>query len=638
MALRLPFLLAALLLAGCTQTVARQCRSHTARIRVNLGVDADAIDFAVTLGGAPQKHVTIDHPSGAPTIEVQFASYPEGQTLTLFVAATKNGVEVARIDGYTAPLQPGCSFIELALEGSDLGAGVDAGKTNGAACAPGDVCTSGHCVDGYCCDDVCTDPCEACDVDNNHGSCTPVTGTPHGARACAGDQTGPCAGSCDGTDATQCQYPTAACSAPSCTGGIATLAKLCSGGSCPSAAPQTQKCTLNCLGNVCLGVQQVAAGYSFACALLTDGTVRCFGDNTTGQIGQGAATDATAKFLTPQQVPGLANVQMLAATSSAICALGADHTIQCWGSNTSGELGRGGSPDLTLTKHSTPAAVVGINDATFIGGASGGHFCAVVTGGALKCWGNGASYQLGQGVSTTSSTPVSVCAPGSTALPCTTASGASYVAGGDNFTCAIFPFAANAVACWGDNSFAQVGRTATPTPSPFPVLMMPSFSATQLAAGNAMGCAASGGQAKCWGSNTADRLGAATMQIKVVPPLSVCTAADCSTTLMNVQKVTTYDESCCALAGGAVKCWGSNTGGQLGDGTTATAKASQGYAATTAISSGVVDITAGGQSHYAIVSDRADRYLLGWGTDGNGELGNDAVDGGTTTVPIAPRW
>jgi alpha-tubulin suppressor-like RCC1 family protein len=369
----------------------------------------------------------------------------------------------------------------------------------------------------------------------------------------------------------------------------------------------------------------MAAGYYFTCAVLTDKKVRCWGNNESGQVGQPASTPV---FKTPIEVPSLSNVEMLAATFGSACALLADGTAKCWGANSSAE--RGVTADGLA--HPDPATVAGIEGATFIAGSSGGSFCAIVAGGAIKCWGGNASGELGNGTkSPNEATPVAVCAPGSTSVPCAAASGASFVAGGDNHRCAIF--AGGQVACWGNNGAGQLGR---PSAELFPA-NVPGLTATYLTAGNQLTCAAvTGGGAKCWGANFSGRLGNGTDAVASSTPASVCTKADCSTLLSGVTAVTTYDESSCALAGGAVKCWGINSNGQLGDGN---ASASQSYAATTAVASGAVAVASGGGANFAIVVDRANRDIRCWGSEGYNQCGD-----GTTTppggrkTPIAPKW
>ena len=123
---------------------------------------------------------------------------------------------------------------------------------NGFPCASDVECTSGHCVGSICCDSVCPGQCEACDVADHRGTCSPVTGPPRGAKeSCAG--TGACQGQCDGTNRTECAMPGASafCAPAFCAFGSATPEAHCDGqGAC--GEPTAVSCgEFGCNGTRC---------------------------------------------------------------------------------------------------------------------------------------------------------------------------------------------------------------------------------------------------------------------------------------------------------------------------------------------------------------------------------------------------
>ena len=146
----------------------------------------------------------------------------------------------------------------------------------------------------------------------------------------------------------------------------------------------------------------VACGVCHTCASLTNGTVMCWGNNSQKQLGldNGLINVPTA----PTAVPDISDVTSVAANSYHTCALLTDGTIKCWGYNANGQIGVGSSENSI----STPTAVSGITTATSLGvGMS--HTCAVLLSGGVLCWGKNDNGQLGDGTTTNrlTSTPVS---------------------------------------------------------------------------------------------------------------------------------------------------------------------------------------------------------------------------------------
>ncbi len=238
------------------------------------------------------------------------------------------------------------------------------------------------------------------------------------------------------------------------------------------------------------GVIALTAGNDFACALISGGTIKCWGDNGFGSLGDGTGLNKS----TPTTVSGITTATKVVAATGRYhaCALLADGTVKCWGYSDSANYGVGNG---YTTSQLSPVTISGISGATDI--ATGGyHNCALISGGTIKCWGQGAYGQLGNGSYTTQTTPVQVSG-------ITTATA---VVSGTNHSCAIL--ADTTVKCWGfGQTYGALGNGAT-VDSATPVTVTGLSGVTALAAGNSNTCAIlSGGSVSCWGSNNYGLLG-----------------------------------------------------------------------------------------------------------------------------------
>ena len=148
------------------------------------------------------------------------------------------------------------------------------------------------------------------------------------------------------------------------------------------------------------GVQAIAAGWYHTCALTTGGGVKCWGRNNYGQLGDGTTT----RRWTPVDVVGLASgVQAIAAGWYHTCALTTGGGVECWGDNYSGQLGDGATTDRW-----TPVDVVGLASGVQAIAAGRYHTCALTSNGRAKCWGWDEEGQLGISTATYRATPVDV--------------------------------------------------------------------------------------------------------------------------------------------------------------------------------------------------------------------------------------
>jgi alpha-tubulin suppressor-like RCC1 family protein len=147
------------------------------------------------------------------------------------------------------------------------------------------------------------------------------------------------------------------------------------------------------------GTTQMSLGILHSCARRADGAALCWGRNNVGQAGTGAASENDAP---PAPVVGLGPVAQVAVGWSSSCALLLDGTVRCWGSNPRGELGNGTKENQLL-----PVPVTGL--ASVAGLVLGeGHGCAWHEDGTVSCWGANGSGQLGDGTNQERLGPVRV--------------------------------------------------------------------------------------------------------------------------------------------------------------------------------------------------------------------------------------
>jgi alpha-tubulin suppressor-like RCC1 family protein len=246
----------------------------------------------------------------------------------------------------------------------------------------------------------------------------------------------------------------------------------------------------------------IAAGVSHTCALLTDGSVDCWGSDFWGELGDGNSGHGsfTQNTGTPVNVSSINSATAITAGESDTCALLAGGSIDCWGSNGSGELGDG-----TTEESTTPVAVRGITNAIAVAAGYGGHTCALLAGGTVDCWGSNPSGELGDGTTESSSTPVVV----------SVITNATAITVGQYDTCALL--ASGGVDCWGGNIWGQLGD-GTRQESVTPVAVSGINNATAIAAGYAHTCALlAGGSVDCWGANGSGELGDGTTEESDVP-------------------------------------------------------------------------------------------------------------------------
>jgi alpha-tubulin suppressor-like RCC1 family protein len=348
----------------------------------------------------------------------------------------------------------------------------------------------------------------------------------------------------------------------------------------------------------------LAAGFYHTCGLTSGGAAYCWGWNSNGQLGDGTTTDR----LTPTPVAGGLTFTSLAPGGGFghTCGLTSGGAAYCWGYNGWGQLGDG-----TTTDRLTPTPVAG--GLTFASITAGEyHTCGLTSGGTAYCWGNNDWGQLGDGTFTTRLTPTPVA--GGLTFTSLTAGGAR--------TCGLT--SGGTAYCWGYNIDGEVGDGTSGTWRLTPTPVAGGLTFTSLTAGAYHTCGlTSGGAAYCWGLNGYGELGDGTSGTDRLTPTPAAGG-------LAFAVLTAGNESTCGLtSGGAAYCWGDNTAGEVGDGTSGTDRLTP-----TPVAGGLTftSLTAGSLHTCGLTSGGA-AYC--WGGNQYGDLGDGTATTRLTPTPVA---
>ena len=310
---------------------------------------------------------------------------------------------------------------------------------------------------------------------------------------------------------------------------------------------------------------------SGACATLLDSSVYCWGDSGNGRIGDGRNGDGLGNNSSvPIKVELGSTAWTVSAGGGTPCALMSDKTVKCWGYNFWGTVGNGTDQSNGTSSVLSPVVVTGLSDVVRVD-SGGSTTCALInTGGTVYCWGYGTPGTLGDGVDHSGNfcwngtTPVcSVRTP----VQVTGLTNAREITVGDNHACALMMD--RTVQCWGSNTSFKLGKQTAPdscnknteTCARSPGLVSGLTSVQQISAGGNTTCALkTDGLIFCWGAYGSGNLGT-NASADSYTPIEIAG-------ISNASKVAVGDSYVCAiLATGTVKCWGSNTNGQFGNGT-----------------------------------------------------------------------
>jgi alpha-tubulin suppressor-like RCC1 family protein len=347
---------------------------------------------------------------------------------------------------------------------------------------------------------------------------------------------------------------------------------------------------------------RVSATDNSTCLQTAEGAVKCWGRNTYSQLGDGTTNNSSVPVAASRLSGKFKNIA--GAYAGSMCALKEDGTVWCWGLGTSGQLGNGAS-----VNSSDAVQVSGLTNVTTISGGYN-HFCAIKTDGSMWCWGSG--YGIGNGVATNRNVPVQVPGMGSGVISMATGNGFSCASKNDG-----------SAWCWGSNGNGRLGDgTNSQRLNPVPVSGLRDVIA--MTGGYDHACATKYDKTVvCWGSAQSGQLGNNVTTGDFFTPQTVIGLTD-------TYYLTTGDHHSCAIkTDRTVVCWGSNSQGQLGDGTNTSRSAPMPVPGMNNVSS----ITTIGYQHTC--ASKSDGSVWCWGANGSGQLGNNTTTGSKSPVRVS---
>lgn len=348
------------------------------------------------------------------------------------------------------------------------------------------------------------------------------------------------------------------------------------------------------LPTVALGVGRTAlevrSGGSFVCAVLDDRSVKCWGSNDRGQLGlgdtidRGRETEDMGDALPRLDLGTGRTVQSLTAGAAHTCAILDDASIRCWGDNDSGQLGLGDTTARGTSKSQMGSALapvpIGTGRSAKAIAAGARHTCAILDDGSVKCWGRNGWGQLGLGDKANRGSSPNQMGDALARVDLGPARTALAIAAGSSHTCAILDD--RSVKCWGSTEVGQLGLgeidnhrgdasgemgAALPR-----VELGTGRAAVAIAAGSNHTCVILDDHSlKCWGDGGSGQLGYGDVTYRGAGPFEMGDALP-AVALGSGRHAVSLSlggaHTCVVLDDHSIKCWGRNAFGTLGLGDT----------------------------------------------------------------------
>ena len=372
------------------------------------------------------------------------------------------------------------------------------------------------------------------------------------------------------------------------------------------------------------GAKSIGIGWYHTCIATQMGKVHCWGANQYGQLGQGntiaIGDNELPKIVGPVDLG--ADAKAVVAGENHTCALTTANTVRCWGRSDVGQLGLGSVNSLGDNEKPSVAGDVDVGGKVTQLAAGRDHTCALMETGAVRCWGGGLYGQTGHSNTVTIGDNELASAGGD--LKVDPMLKATAIAAGEYFSCALLE--SGKIRCWGygGNGSLGYGNVNNIGDNEFPSTAGPidlGADAVAIAAGRRHACVVTVNKTvRCWGLNANGQLGYGhvnTIGDNELPKVSG------DVNINNDKAVALalgYAHSCVLVEGDKVRCWGLGTTGVVGQGNTLTIGDNEQPGSIAAIDVGAPITVLGSNNNHACARTNAGGVRC-WGTNTNGQLG-----------------
>lgn len=403
-------------------------------------------------------------------------------------------------------------------------------------------------------------------------------------------------------------------------------------------------------------VVALQAGQLHTCALLRSGALRCWGGNSDGQLGRGDLEDLgdQPNEMPPEDVDVGGGVTQIALGVKHTCALMEGGAVRCWGNNISGELGYGHNFRIGDQPGEMPPEDVDVGGPADLLVAGYNHNCTRLLGGEIRCWGDNHGGALGVGSDENIGDEPGEMPPDETdvgGIPEQLTAGATH-------TCALMN--GGAVRCWGGNFGSSLGHDYPNDIGDQPNEMPPANTnvggdVVQITANDANHTCAllDGGSLRCWGVNYFGQLGYGNGGVVQCPMAGCVLHPNCCLSDVPgempptepavggvvVRVENNWYHTCALLSQGTVRCWGKGDSGRLGNGNIETIGDEPGEMPPLDVDLGgetVVQVAAG-MLHTCVLMESGS--VRCWGNNSLGQLGlghTDAIGDEPDEMPPPP--